>query len=75
MDFVLIVLGILALAAFNRLFMPSMNAWGRPPLIQELMAYAAGMAQGIESAKRMEETFRKQQEYDHQQNAAQGGEE
>ncbi|HEY0860719.1 MAG TPA: hypothetical protein VGE19_07400 [Pseudoxanthomonas sp.] len=76
MDFVLIVLGILALAAFDRLFMPPLDPYGRRPLIEDLIGFVNGAAEGMSNAKRMEDAFlmqQKQQQYDHQQNAAQGG--
>lgn len=72
-EFVLIIVGILMLAAFDRLFMPPLNPWGRAPLGDVLLGFMTGATEGVLAAKRMEETFQAQQKRDIETALGRGG--
>jgi hypothetical protein len=53
------ILGLIGLLAFNRLFMPSLNPYGRPPIIAELLGYFAGASAGFSDAIRAQELMKR----------------
>lgn len=54
------IIGLIALAAFDRIFIPPLDRYGRRPLIEVWVGYVSGMASGIEEARKMEAQVRLQ---------------